>query len=108
MTEPDDSPEQPAPLEAEWEREKIDAFFADLQRAAESGQAVIHHVQVRTSSPSTPKDFQTTLPEAHSMLDSGEARAIQIRYSFDDEDWCDTLMVFPEMIRIIRTRGMQG
>jgi len=105
MTESDDSIDPSAPLEAEWDREQVNALFDDLQGAAELQQAEIHHVQVRTSAPNSPKDHQTTLGEARQLLASGEARAIQIRYTFNGETWCDTLMVFPELIRIIRTRG---
>jgi hypothetical protein len=108
MTDSSDSHDPSAPLEAEWDREKVYALFDDLQQAAVAKQAEIHHVQVRTSSPSTAKDCQATLEEARRLLDSGEARAIQIRYSFDDESWCDTLMVFPDVIRVIRTRGVPG
>lgn len=106
MIDPSDPHETPPPLEAEWDREQVNALFDDLQRAEETKQAEIHHLQVRTSSPSTPKDYQTTLQDARRLLETGEARAIQIRYTFDGELWCDTLMVFPESIRIIRTRAM--
>jgi hypothetical protein len=99
-----DSHEQSAPLEAEWDREKVNTLFDDLLRAEELRHAQIHHVQVRTSASPSLQDCQTTLGEARRLLDTGEARAIQIRYTFDQENWCDTLMVLPESIRVVRTR----
>jgi hypothetical protein len=104
MNDSRDAAEQPELLEAEWDREKVNTLFDDLQRAEELDHAQIHHVQVRTSASPSSQDCQTTLGEARRLLDAGEARAIQIRYTFDHENWCDTLMVLPDSIRVVRTR----
>jgi len=93
--------EQPELLEAEWDHAQVDALFDDLQQGAK-----IHHVQVRKTAQGRPQDCQTTLDEARTLLHLGAAKAIQIRYTFDDQNWCDTLMVLPQSIRIIRTRGI--
>ncbi|MEZ6102352.1 MAG: hypothetical protein R3E01_25720 [Pirellulaceae bacterium] len=91
--------EQPQMYEAIWPPEQIDALFVDLESGAE-----VRHVQVRTSVPEQrPQDAQTTLSEAQRMLHRGTARAIQIQYLFDGQVWCDTLMVLPDGIRIVRT-----
>lgn len=96
------------PLEAEWDREKVGSLFDDLQQAVATKQAEIHHIQVRTSAPGAAKDCQATLEEARRLLESDQARAIQIRYTFAGESWCDTLMVFPESIRVVRTQEIDG
>jgi len=96
----------PEILEAEWDYEQVDALFDDLDNGAE-----IQHVQVRSASSDGPanqpsqRDQAVTLREAQSLLKRGDAKAIQIRYAFDNESWCDTLMIGPNTIRIIRTRN---
>lgn len=98
MTEPHDD-QQPEVLEACWDREKIKALFRDLKQGAEVSQ-----VQVRTSSVnSRAQDSLVTLDQAQELLDDVDTTAIQIYYKYDDQSWCDTLMVLPDTIRIIRT-----
>lgn len=94
------SSEQPEILEAHWDLDQVDALLDDLQRGAN-----VQHVQIRTSSDGRPEDRGATLQEAQGLLHAGEAKAIQIRYTFEQETWCDTLMVLPDSIRIIRMRG---
>ena len=48
-------------------------------------------------------DSTTTLVKARELLGLGQVAAIQIRYHYEQQDWCDTLMVFPHAIRIVRT-----
>jgi hypothetical protein len=90
---------QPDVLEAHWELEQVDKLFEDLQQGAE-----ILHVQVRTVSDDGPQDRVVTLNKAHELLRSGQAKAIQVRYTFDETNWCDTLMIDPAVVHIIRTR----
>ena len=97
-----DSPETtefPEILEAHWELEQVDNLFEDLQQGAD-----VQHVQVRTASDEGTKDRTVTLDRAHELLRNGEAKAIQVRYEFDEKVWCDTLMVGAADVRIIRTR----
>ena len=54
--DPGDAAEQPDLLEAEWDREPVNALFDDLQRAEELDHAQIHHVQVRTSASPSSQD----------------------------------------------------
>lgn len=86
-------------LEAHWDMEQVDNLFEDLQQGAK-----VQHVQVRTTSGGATKDLAVTLGEALSLLHRGEAKAIQVRYEFDDQSWCDTLMSDSMDVRIIRTR----
>ena len=48
-------------------------------------------------------DRTASLVEAQALLDSGAAKAIQIRYDYEGQLWYDTLMVNDAGIRIIRT-----
>ena len=97
MDEPSPHPEI---LEAHWDVQQVQALFDDLSLGAQ-----VHHVQVRTSAAGRPEDRTTSLAEARELLESNLARAIQIRYTYQDQSWCDTLMVRPESIRVIRTCG---
>lgn len=93
-----DEASNPEILEAEWDHDQVDALFDDLEKGAE-----IQHVQVRSKPKDGPGDRAVTLRAAQELLRSGDAKAIQIRYSFNEQSWCDTLMVGPSTIRIIRT-----
>ncbi len=102
MTESHDASdpnEPPEILEAHWDREQVVQLFHDLSEGAN-----VQHVQVRTVSDSRSQDQAVTLLEAKELLEKDEARAIQIRYDFDGQNWCDTLMVKPDEVHIIRTR----
>jgi hypothetical protein len=94
----DDQPE-PMLYEAVWQREQLLQLFADLNQAAE-----IQHVQVRTDVDGIRREHAVTLKEAQAMYAAGQVAAIQIRYSFDGEQWCDTVMIDATTARIIRTR----
>lgn len=94
----DETPESEV-LEAEWDLEKVNALFDDLRQGA-----IVDHVQVRSTPGDGPNDCAVTLDQSQEMLAAGEAKAIQIRYRFDEQTWCDTLMVGPESIRVIRTK----
>lgn len=89
----------PDVLEALWDREQVDALFADLELAA-----AIRHVQVRhKSGRHQPTDAAVTLPRAHQLLKDGLVTAIQIYYDFESQTWCDTLIVLENTYRIVRT-----
>jgi hypothetical protein len=95
-----DQPEHdslPDVLEANWDRDQIDALFSDLERGAS-----VKHVQVRTAS-GVARDSAVTLQQAKQLLDEGAAKAIQIHYEFEGQAWCDTLIVSPAAVRVIRT-----
>ena len=67
----------------------------------------VEHVQVRSTARSGPSDRAVTLEEARELFNSQDAKAIQIRYGFEEETWCDTLMVQSDTVKIIRTRLTQ-
>ena len=95
-----DAPQdQPELFEAFWDRDQVDALFADLKQGAN-----IRQVQVRTiSGNNRPSDTTVGLEQAHQLLDHGDTKAIQVYYDYDGNSWCDTLMPTPEAIRIVRT-----
>lgn len=94
-----ESAEPPEVLEAQWDLEQVERLFDDLHQGAE-----IQHVQVRTTSDRGAQDRVATLGEAQGLLQGGQAKAIQVRYRFDNQNWCDTLMIEPAAVRVIRTR----
>lgn len=95
---------QPEVFEAYWDRDQVDALFADLKQGAE-----VRKVQARTTSGNNrPEESAVTLEQARELLDDGLATAIQIYYEYDDKTWCDTLMISPNTIRIVRTTVPQS
>ena len=90
---------QPELLEALWDRDQVDALFADLEQGAK-----VRHVQVRTTAGDhRAQDSAVNLEQARELLDDIRTKAIQIYYEYDSKTWCDTLMVLPDTIRIVRT-----
>ncbi len=89
----------PEILQAEWDKDQVMQLFADL-----AAGAVIEHVQMR----SIQTDATVTLAEAAAAFDAGEAQAIQVRYVFENEMWCDTIMPGDPTTKIIRNRLPAG
>jgi hypothetical protein len=89
----------PEILQAEWAKDQVMQLFADLSAGAE-----VQHVQLK----STRGDATVPLAEAARAFDSGEARAIQVRYLFENEMWCDTIMPGDPTTKIIRNRLPAG
>lgn len=94
----DDEP-LPGILQAEWAGDQVRALFADLAAGAD-----VRHVQMRT--PET--DGTVSLAEAESAFVAGQAIAIQVRYVFESEMWCDTIMPGNPTTKIIRNRLPNG
>ena len=89
----------PQLFQSELNPDEVEALFADLKLGAE-----VTHVQVKLASGMGAADSKTTLTEAHELLRLGQVAAIQIRYCYEQQDWCDTLMVLPHAVRIVRTK----
>ncbi|TWU48661.1 hypothetical protein Poly51_45620 [Rubripirellula tenax] len=85
----------PEILQAEWSSDQVMQLFADL-----SAGAVVQHVQLKSSR----SDGTVTLQNAVSAFAAREAQAIQIRYDFEGESWCDTIMPGDPTTKIIRNR----
>ena len=84
---------------AELNVEQLNALFADLKIGAE-----IQHVQIKLKSGPPPRDRKSHLDEALQLILQEEVQAVQIRYTFEQQGWCDTLMVTYHSIRLVRSR----
>jgi len=85
----------PELLQAEWGADQVMKLFDDLRDGAE-----VEHVQMRAAK----DDRTTTLAEAKLAFADGSAQAIQVRYRFEGEMWCDTILPSEQTTKIIRTR----
>ncbi|MEO8268581.1 MAG: hypothetical protein ABI557_02605 [Aureliella sp.] len=85
----------PELLQAEWGVDQVIQLFDDLRDGAE-----VEHVQLRAAK----DDRITTLAEAKLAFADGSAQAIQVRYRFEGETWCDTILPSEPTTKIIRTR----
>lgn len=85
----------PAILQAEWAEDQVMQLFADLSAGAE-----VQHVQLKSAT----SDGTVSLAEAANAFAAGQAQAIQVRYAFDQETWCDTIMPGSPTTKIIRNR----
>ena len=85
----------PEILQAEWAADQVMQLFADLSAGAD-----VQHVQLK----STNSDGPVTLAEAAAAFAGGLAHAIQIRYAFEQQVWCDTIMPGVPTTKIIRNR----
>ena len=100
MTHEASNSDEPEVLMVEWELAQVLTLFDDLKQGA-----TVNHVQVRSTMGKSTNDSQVTLADARQMLAEGTAKAIQIYYDFEEQSWCDTLMVLPDCIRVIRAAG---
>ncbi|QDT11967.1 hypothetical protein [Planctomycetes bacterium K23_9] len=85
----------PEILQAEWAKDQVMQLFADLSEGAD-----VQHVQMK----STATDATVTLAQAAAAFAAGDAEAIQVRYVFENEMWCDTIMPGDPTTKIIRNR----
>jgi hypothetical protein len=85
----------PEILTAEWAADQVMQLFDDLRDGAE-----VVHVQLRTSD----TDASVRLSDAKAAFAKGAAQAIQIRYRFEREMWCDTIRPGNPTTQIIRNR----
>jgi len=85
----------PEILQAEWAKDQVLQLFTDLAEGAH-----VQHVQLKTAA----TDATVTLATAKAAFAADEAYAIQVRYVFEDEMWCDTIMPGNPTTRIIRNR----
>ena len=89
----------PEILRAEWSSDQVLQLFDDLRDGAN-----VRHVQLRSET----TDATVKLSEARDAFASGAAQAIQVRYVFEGENWCDTIMPGDPTTVIIRNRLTTG
>jgi hypothetical protein len=87
--------------QGELDATQLDTLFADLRQGAE-----VDHVQVRGGPGSPRGDRVVSLDEARQLLRQERTPAVQIRYRYDGQSWCDTLLAHPGGVRLIRTKSL--
>lgn len=85
----------PEILQAEWAKDQVLQLFADIAAGAE-----VQHVQLKSAS----TDATVQLSVAEAAFAADQARAIQVRYIFEGQLWCDTIMPGSPTTKIIRNR----
>ena len=101
---PDAEGPMPDVREGILDGEGIAALFRDIGALTEVDEIIVKDRPGRADD--TPG---VTLAEAERLVQSGEVRAVQIRYRHDGAHWWDTLMCTPEGVRIVRVRhGFDG
>ena len=73
----------------------VEQLFADLQSCTR-----IRSVVPRTGPQASPRSI--SLSEAQAGLLDHTYRGVQIRYTFEGKDWCDTLVPQPQGLRLVR------
>ncbi len=77
------------------DRATLDQLFDDLAACAR-----VHSVQPRTAPQAAP--VRLTLDQARAGLHEGHLRAVQVRYTYDNKAWCDTLIAQEGGVRVVR------
>ncbi len=85
----------PEILQAEWAKDQVLQLFADLAAGAN-----VQHVQLKSAT----TDATVPLATAEAAFAADEAQAIQVRYFFEGEMWCDTIMPGSPTTKILRNR----
>lgn len=79
--------------------EEIHRLFDDIERCT-----VVVSIVVKTGPRQHTPDAGVSLAQARTMLLEGEARGVQLRYQYQGEEYCDTLMRMPDGVRLVRIR----
>lgn len=89
------------PLPTIWDKlldqATLDQYFKDLATHAE-----MISVQEKLSPTEYVSENTMDWSEAREKVMSGDARAVQIRYHYDEQEWCDTLMRQVSGVKLIR------
>jgi hypothetical protein len=92
---------QMEPLPTIWDKildsATLDQYFKDLAAHAE-----MISVQEKQSPTEYVHENTMDLSVAREKVMSGNARAVQIRYRFDEQEWCDTLIRKASGVKLIR------
>lgn len=89
----------PQLLGGELDSASLGQLFDDLTSCAD-----IDRVQVRSREGGRKDDRLTTLLEARDLIGGGCVSMVQIRYRYQDEVWCDTLLVRDGRVRLVRVK----
>lgn len=89
----------PEILQADWAKDQVLQLFADLAAGAH-----VQHAQLKSAA----TDATVPLATAEAAFAADEAHATQVRYVFQGELWCETIMPGNPTTRIIRNRVPNG
>ena len=89
-------------LQAKCDSEGLERLFSDLR-----GLATVKLVRVRGAERGRSHD-EVGLSEASALLARGEARAVQIRYRYDGDEFIDTIWPEGSGYRVVRVRAPGG
>ena len=95
MAEP--APRLPDVQQAVLDADTLDALFRDLAQCTQ-----ILAVVPKTAAAGMVAERSLSLDDARAGLTSGAFRGVQVRYRYDRQEWCDTLMVTPAGVRLVR------
>jgi ferredoxin-type protein NapG len=89
--------ELPELHEAELDEAGLRQLFGDLASATQA-------LEVRLKRGPTERGAAASVSaaEALGLLVGGTVRGVQVRYRYDDEDWCDTILATPVGYRVVR------
>lgn len=89
------------PLPTIWDKlldpATLDQYFKDL-----AGHAELISVLEKNSPTDYVEDIPMDLAVAREKVMTGDARAVQIRYRFEAQEWCDTLIRHAAGVKLIR------
>lgn len=78
----------------------VDDLFADLAACT-----TVHEVLVKGAAHHPAEAGTCPLDEACRLVQEGRVRGVQIRYRWQDQEWCDTLLVTDRGVRLVRIGG---
>lgn len=87
----------PALTQAILDRATLDALFEDL-RVCTRLRSIIPKLAAGVYA----ENEQLDLAAARTGLLAGRFRGVQIRYAYQGQEWCDTLLSTPQGVRIVR------
>jgi hypothetical protein len=91
------APRLPALQQTVLDAATLDALFRDLATCTQ-----ILAVIPKGSAQGYANEKAITLADARVGLDAGSFRGVQVRYRYDDKEWCDTLLATPAGVRLVR------
>lgn len=77
----------------------LDELFADVANCTQISEVIAKH-GTRQHTP----DRSYTLDDARRMLLDGSVLGVQLRYTYEGDQWWDTLMRIPAGVRLVRIR----
>ena len=83
--------------QAVLDQETVAALFADLAVCTQ-----VRSIQTKGEAHDHASLAPRDLDDAHARLMDGRLRSVQIRYRWQDQEWCDTLFHAEQGLRLVR------